>query len=48
LPDTDTCDLPGSPAGPLGARAKLAGRPLTVFAFQRDELIAVRFALMLL
>ena len=48
LPGTETCERPGGPAGPPGARAKLPGRPLPAPPPQRFELICDRLALMLL
>jgi hypothetical protein len=48
LPGTETCERPGGPAGPPGARAKLPGRPLPAPPPQRFEVICDRLALMLL
>src|SRR4029077_19006542 len=48
LPGTETCERPGSPAGPPGARAKLPACALPAPAPQRFDVICDRLALMLL
>jgi hypothetical protein len=48
LPGTETCERPGRPTGPLGAREKLPALPPAVAEFHREEAICARFTLMLL
>src|SRR5262249_33256135 len=48
LPGTETCERPGGPTGPPGARAKLPGRAAALPAPQREEVICCRFTLILL
>jgi hypothetical protein len=46
LPGTDTCERPGNPTGPLGARAKFARLPAK-FAWNRFDEICPPFTLIL-
>jgi hypothetical protein len=47
LPGTDTCERPGNPTGPLGARGKFAGRLPAKLAWNRFDEICPRLTLML-